>query len=155
MNKHRTHIKSGESRTRFYKIFRGIEYRCNSIKESSYEHYGGRGIKCLWTDFKSFRKDMYKSYEAHVKEFGEKDTTIERIDNNGNYYRQNCKWATWAEQRGNKNNNRLITFGGKTQHLRKWAREINISAELLWWRVKKGWTIDKVLTKKVRKWTKT
>lgn len=97
-------IKHGMSHTRFNKIWRGILYRCRNPKSTNFKIYGGRGIKCEWKSFKEFKDDMYKSYKSHVKEFGEKNTSVDRIDNDGNYHRQNCKWSTRKEQANNRSN---------------------------------------------------
>ncbi len=97
--KHTTHRMSSK---RFYNIFKYIKQRCFNKKSTNFIKYGGRGIKCLWKSFEEFRDDMYESYQLHVKEFGEKNTQVDRIDNNGNYEKSNCKWSTIKEQANNR-----------------------------------------------------
>jgi hypothetical protein len=91
----------GLSKTRFYKIYIMMKQRCYEPTHKSYPNYGGRGIKVCprWMNsFENFRDDMYESYLRHVKEFGEKNTSMDRIKVNGNYESSNCKWATLKEQ---------------------------------------------------------
>ena len=90
------------SRIRFYKIWDGIKYRCDNSKSNNYKNYGGRGIKCGWQSFEEFYNDMYQSYLDHVKEHGEENTSIDRIDVNSNYLKDNCRWATWKIQANNR-----------------------------------------------------
>lgn len=87
---------------RFYSIFKGLKNRCNNPNNSAFVNYGKRGIKVLWPSFESFKKDMYPSYLQHVKAHGVKNTTIDRINNDGHYSKVNCKWATLLEQSRNR-----------------------------------------------------
>ena len=95
----------GNSKTRFYKIWKKLNDRCNNPKCKDYKYYGGRGIKkCLrWYKFENFHKDMFEKYAKHIKKFGIKNTTIDRINNNKGYYPHNCRWATMLQQVRNRN----------------------------------------------------
>jgi len=97
-------IKHNMWKTRFYKIWLGMKSRCFNKNNARYKCYKGRGITVCdrWLDFNNFKEDMYESYTKHVEEYGEKETTIDRIDNDKNYEKDNCRWATWSEQSKNK-----------------------------------------------------
>ena len=94
----------GESATRFYRIWVKIKLRCLNPNMQDFKYWGGRGINVCdrWLKFENFRDDMYESYLAHVEEFGEKQTSIDRINNDGNYETSNCRWATNLVQAHNK-----------------------------------------------------
>ena len=106
----------GMSGTRFYNIFVAMKQRCDNEKSSEYNNYGGRGITVCdrWKSFENFKEDMYESYIKHVEEFGEKNTTLDRVGVDGNYHKDNCRWATYKEQMNNKSNNHIVEVDGKS-----------------------------------------
>jgi transposase len=99
-----------------------MKYRCHDIKDDNYHKYGARGIKVCdrWLeDFWNFSNDM-----------GEKPTklhTVDRIDNDGNYEPDNCRWATKKEQSRNMRSNVIVTMNGKTMCLKDWSKELGVS----------------------------
>lgn len=135
------------SRSRFYNTFKAMVRRCNDINGQDYKDYGARGIKVEWNSFETFKKDMYKSYLSHLKKHDTSNTRIERIDNNGNYCKFNCKWATHIEQARNRRSNNLLTYKGKTQTLTEWANELGIKRPTLSNRINAyKWGVDKSLS---------
>lgn len=138
--------KHGLSETRFYHIWENMQKRCKDRKSESYPLYGGRGIECRWESFEQFRDDMYHSYVAHVTAFGESYTSIDRLDNNSNYCKENCRWATPKEQSRNNRRTNLLTFDGKTMCLTDWATHLGIKPTTLSNRIHgSGWTPERAL----------
>lgn len=121
----------GMRNTRQYNIWAGILQKCNNKSLLAYKYYGKRGITYdkKWNKFSNFWNDMKKGYSD--------DLTLERMDNNGNYCKKNCKWATRKEQANNKRNNVKITHDGKTQNLKEWADELHIDYKTLWTRIRR------------------
>lgn len=127
--------------------FRVLQARCNSPKHNRYAIYGGRGIKCLWRSFKEFEADMYTSFHRHVKKYGLKNTQIDRIDFNGDYCKENCRWATLREQSRNKRNIKKYTYKGKTHTLTEWSEITGINFFALYRRlVTSNWPLSKALS---------
>jgi len=85
-----------------YRTFCGMRARCNSKSDGGYKYYGGKGIKCEWKTYQEFKNDMYDSFIKHLNKYGRKQTSIDRIDSDKNYCKENCRWATWKEQTKNK-----------------------------------------------------
>lgn len=130
-----------------YGVWRNMIKRCRDEGSSGYESYGGRGIKVCerWRDFDAFLADMGDRPEGH---------TIERIDYNGDYCPDNCKWIKAAEQARNTRKNRWISFGGKTMLLCDWSNYFGITSALLHkWINKKG--IDGAFDKATCRMSKT
>ena len=126
--KQRGSYKHGFFGTRFYSIWSAIPARCEKPTNISYRFYGARGIKCEYKDFLEFKEDMYDSYVEHVKKYGEKETTIDRIDSSQNYKKGNCRWSTYTEQARNRKNNNFLTIKGETKTLAEWVEKTGLSA---------------------------
>lgn len=101
--------KNGLSHSRIYSIWRHMINRCYDIKNDCYKNYGGRGI----TVCKEWRDDLL-AFKDWADKNGYKDSlTIDRIDNNGDYCPENCRWVTMKEQSRNKRTNRTMLYNGK------------------------------------------
>ena len=125
-NANRTH---GKSKTRVYSQWLGIKRRCLNKNYKDYQHYGGRGIKFCkrWTHFENFYKDMGGCPPEY---------TIERIDNDGDYKKSNCKWIHKSKQNLNKRTSIVITFNGQTKCLSQWAKYLDINYSTLHKRIR-------------------
>lgn len=136
----------GKSKTREYRIWSGIKLRCEDPRYSNWERYGGRGIKVCkrWLKFENFIADMGLSPIG---------TTLDRIDNNGNYEPKNCRWATRKQQALNRSSNRLIEYKGVTRALKEWSEIYDIAGPTLKRRIDKGWSINKAMETPVRAWS--
>ena len=127
-----------------YSSWCAMKHRCNNQGSTYYERYGGRGITYdpSWEDFAVFLTDMGKKPNPKME--------LERIDNNKNYCKENCRWATRKEQtrnRGGKRATRLYTFEGKTMCIADWAKEVGISPQSMQKRLNNGWPLDKAFSK--------
>jgi len=146
MGKNNPSYKHGMRNSEIYDIYNQMKGRVHNKKNPFYHNYGGRGIKILWETFLDFQKDMYSSYKNHIKKYGRKNTTIERIDNNGDYCKTNCRWATRKEQSRNRRSNHLITYKGNQKTMIEWSEEIGINFHTLKDRINRyGWSIKKAL----------
>ena len=131
--------------TSTYKIWEAMKRRCLVKYSTGYKWYGARGIKVCesWMTFNNFFTDM-----------GErpKGLTLSRVDNNGNYCKENCRWATWYEQANNTRKNRFITFHGQTKTMTQWCRELNKSYGVVSNRINKhGWDPQRAIETPTRK----
>ena len=135
------------SKTKFYRTWYQIQQRCTNPKAPNYFKYGGKGTVCEWENIAGFKKDMYKSHLEHMEQHGAKDTTIERINSNGNYSKKNCCWATYAEQNKNRSDVRLVDIGGVIKPLIDWCRHYKINPNTVYSRITKyGWGVkDSIL----------
>lgn len=137
---HRTHGLTG---TPEYRVWNAMRNRCRNPKRRDWANYGGRGIRVCerWDDFEVFLADM------GPRPLG---TSIDRIDVHGDYEPGNCRWATPRQQSRNKRTSLMIEFGGRTQCLSAWAEELGMCKQVLLYRIRSGWPVDKALTEPVR-----
>ena len=133
------------SKTRTYKSWLDMRERCNDVTNPD---YGGRGITYAahWEDFELFVRDMGEAPDG---------MTIERIDVNGNYEPENCRWATLVEQANNKRNNLLLTLNGETLTAAQWAARLNLTYKTILTRKGRlGWSDERTLTTPSRQLTR-
>lgn len=126
----------GMSNRGIYEIWKGMRQRCLNPKNPNYKYYGGRGITICsrWNNFANFSADMGRRPSPKH--------SMERIDNNKNYEKSNCRWATSTEQCGNRRTSRLLSYHGRTQPMCAWQKELGFSRHLIQQRLKRGWTIE-------------
>lgn len=135
----------GLSKHPLYVVWQGIKRRCTNVKEKAYLHYGGRGISICqsWLKFETFYKDMQPSWKPGL--------TIERIDVNGNYCKENCRWATRFEQSRNHRYHNKINIDNNRILSSDVARLTGLSQSTILKRQKRGWNGDSMLLPSMKK----
>lgn len=122
-----------------YNTWHCVIQRTQNTKNKKYHDYGGRGITVCerWKSFENFFADMGKR---------PKGTTLDRIDNNLGYYKENCRWATPIEQANNTRRNVFLTYDGKKMTVSQWEVEQGFKSGVIKHRLKNKWPIDKAIT---------
>lgn len=126
-----------------YAIWSTMKQRCLNPKTASYRRYGGRGISIdpswLGVDgFLTFYRDMGPRPSS--------EHSIDRIDANGNYTKDNCRWATSREQNNNRSGIRRITYQGETLTSAEWGRRTGLRSDTIRNRLDMGWDAERALT---------
>ena len=133
--------RHGMSETKIYKTWKSMKYRCFNSNADEYERYGGRGITICkdWLIFENFCNwAMQNGYDDSL--------TIDRIDNDGNYEPNNCRWISLRKQMRNKSINRKLTYKGETKCLIEWAEYFEINPSTIRTRIDRyGWPVEKAL----------
>lgn len=123
----------GHQNTRTYTCWIDMRRRCYNPKNKEYHNYGGRGVSVCseWASFEQFLSDMGECPTDH---------TLDRLDVNGDYCLQNCRWSTRRQQSRNKRTNTIIIHNGQSKPLVEWLEYFGITWGTYNKRRKRGWT---------------
>ena len=130
------HTAGGNSRT--YRIWINMVSRCTNPKFDAYPYYGGRGIAVAesWRSFANFLADMGEAPAS---------LTLDRIDSDGNYCKENCQWSTRVQQANNRRNTVQFEYLGSLMTVAELCRAYNLSASLVHARLHRGWSVEKAV----------
>lgn len=135
------HFKThGDSKSRLYQIWYGIHKRCTNENASNYSLYGGRGISVCseWDNWDNFKEWAMENGYAE-------DLSIDRIDVNGNYCPDNCRWVTRVDQANNRRSNAYITYNNETHTIAEWANIFDVPYKRLYKRLHKGAPLEQAV----------
>ncbi len=144
----RSKLIHGKVRVRLFGIWEGMIDRCTNPKGKFFDNYGGRGIAVCerWMDFENFYSDMFPSYQEGL--------SVDRVNNDGPYSPENCRWATDHQQSRNKRNTKWVSFMGRTQCLADWCIELGVPYTNARYRLSRGHPPEIIFSKKsISKWT--
>jgi len=131
-------LRHGHWQTRLYTLWSGMKYRCDSPNCAQYKDYGGRGISYCeeWKSFKPF-------YDWAMANGYSDELTLDKVNNDGNYSPDNCRWTNRRVQNNNSRKNRLVTVDGVTDTLANMARKYNVDPRTAERRLNKlGWSTN-------------
>lgn len=144
LNKNRsTHGETAGEKTPEYTTWASMMQRCENSGNAGFKNYGGRGIRVCkrWRKYENFLKDMGRKPNP--------ESSIDRIDNDGDYDPSNCRWASKKEQQNNTRRNRKITHNGESFNMFQWADRIGMNKKTLSTRIFRGWSENRALTEGV------
>lgn len=126
--------KSGSDTIKTYHIWVSMKQRCDNPNQTEYSSYGGRGISYdpRWSVFAEFFSDMGKCPVGY---------SIERIDVNGDYTKDNCTWIPLRQQQDNRQGTIYIEYQGERKTLKKWAHDLRIPYRVLKDRLQSQWSV--------------
>lgn len=123
-----------------YTSWAEMKRRCKSSNRKESKNYKGRNITVC--------ERWINNYPNFLEDMGKKPTpkhTLDRIDNDGDYSPENCRWATYKQQNNNRQTNHLITYKGKTKTIQQWCDILNIPDTTFHNRLRRGWSIEKTI----------
>ena len=134
-------VFDGRSSHPLHKVWNAMFDRCENPNNQMFSVYGGRGISVCqeWRDFQKF-VEWSDSVGGRPKGY-----SLDRIDPNGNYCPENCRWADDETQQNNKRTNQYLTYKGETLSLSQWARKLGISRYAIQYRFMQGWSAEDIL----------
>lgn len=126
-----------------YTVWKQMKRRCNSPKAATFYRYGGRGIRVCerWLTFANFLADMGARPDG---------TTLDRMDNDGNYEPANCRWVSRKENSRNRSDSHRLTLNGETKTVAEWVESTGFSLATLQGRIREGWSDERILTEPAR-----
>lgn len=133
-------VKHGGCGTLLYEVWISMKQRCCNKKNKAYFNYGGRGIYIC----EEWLHDYGNFYNWAIANGYKKGLSLDRVDNNGPYSPENCRWATRYIQNNNKNSNHLISYKNKNYTMREFADAFNLTYSCVKQRVKSNWDPDKI-----------
>ena len=133
-------FKHGKSNDPIYGVWKNMKGRCFNEKDHNYKNYGARGISVCeeWLNPETFFK--WASENGYRR-----GLSLDRIDNNGNYSPENCRWADNVEQGRNRRTNVIIEYKGQSKSIADWAEETGIGYTTLVERHRNGWTPQEMM----------
>lgn len=119
-------LKHGEADSRLYNVWSAIKRRCFNSTVPEYHRYGGRGITMCneWLDYEVFSN--WARANGYRDDAPRGECTIDRIDNNGDYCPDNCRWVNQQDQMNNVSYNHYVTYNGENHTVAEWSRIYNI-----------------------------
>lgn len=148
--KHISHTKiHGMKNTRLYSLWNAMKSRCNNPKVKSYERYGGRGIQVC----EEWEKSFLSFYEWSINNGYKDNLSIDRINNDGNYCPENCRWIPFEEQCNNRRSNIVFEYNGEKHNLMQWCKLLNLDYKFIHNRIyRMKWDFEKAInTPKIHK----
>lgn len=139
-------FKHGEGTTRLYRVWSAMRDRCNNPKCKDYKYYGAKGVRISpeWNEFLDFKKWAFENGYNENAKCGE--CTIDRINCDGDYEPNNCRWVDRSVQANNTSSNRNLTYNGETHNVEQWSVLTNIPPKTIRARLDKGWSVERALT---------
>ena len=127
--------------TRLYNIYYGMKKRCYNKNTANYKNYGARGI----TICSEWLNDKQSFFAWAINNGYQDNLTIDRIDVNGNYEPNNCRWVDMKQQQRNRTDNHYATINGETHCLKEWCEILNLNYGKVCKRVHYNWPIEQAL----------